>query len=126
MMTAPVDTPVITPTGETVAIEGSMDDHVTVRPVSTFPSASVNVAVAWVVCPGRMVVAARFTTTVWTGAIATLTETLADLPSDVAVSTATPVPRPVTFALSPDVDTAEITDELSTDHVMLLPVTTCP
>src|SRR5512143_530963 len=126
MTAAPVVTPVTTPTAETVAIDGSSDDHVTSRPVSTLPSASVTVAVAWVVCPGKMLVDARLTTTFCTGDMTTMTATLVDLPSDVAVSTAVPDPRPVTFAMSPAVDTAVNIDVLSTDHVMLRPLTTWP
>jgi hypothetical protein len=49
IVTDPTATPVTTPVTDTVANAVLLDDHVTVRPVSTMPLASLTVAVRLVV-----------------------------------------------------------------------------
>ncbi len=126
MTTAPVDTALTTPFGATLAIDGSSDDQVTVRPVSGLPRASVTVAVACVVCPGRILFDPRETVTPCTGATPTVSVMVNDLPSDVTVSVAEPGPRPVILALSAAWLTTVKTELLLEAQLMLRPVSMRP
>ena len=67
MLLVPDATAVTNPLASTVATAGVPLDHVIARPVSTFPFASRNVAVACVVCPAVIVDKPSCTDTVLTG-----------------------------------------------------------
>src|ERR1043166_7071586 len=51
MIAVPSATPVTSAVVPTVATAGALDVHVTPRPVSTLPRASVRVATSWTVAP---------------------------------------------------------------------------
>jgi hypothetical protein len=63
----PADIPVTRPVDEMVATPGALLPHVTERPVSTFPAASLVVAFNWTVDPVRRLVVAGATVTDATG-----------------------------------------------------------
>src|SRR5438034_87973 len=96
MLAEPAATAVTTPDVETVAMLGLSDDHETERPVSTLPLASRATAVACVVWPGERVVFEKFTVTVATGAVPTVSEPSPVCPSDVARMITAPGETPVT------------------------------
>ena len=96
----PGATPVTTPVeGETVAIFVALELHVTVRPVSTFPAASLIVAVYVVVWPTGTLAVDGVTVTVATGTSVTVTVAVPLFPSLVAVIVAVPAADPVTTPL---------------------------
>src|SRR5436309_12826864 len=76
----PAVTPVTSPVDETVAMAASLVVHVTVRPVSTFPAASVVVAVNCTVAPTSTVAVPGLTDTDATGAAVAVTGTAAAPP----------------------------------------------
>lgn len=79
-----------------VATLGELEAHVTGRPVSTFPAASLAVAVTADDCPGDMANADGESVTEATGTLVTVTTVLAETPSTVARMVAVPPPTPVT------------------------------
>jgi hypothetical protein len=83
----------------TVATEPSPVVHVTVRPVSALPLASVSSAVACVVCPTWTLEFASVTVTNETGTRRAVTMADPVCPSLVAVTLAAPTPTPVTRPL---------------------------
>jgi hypothetical protein len=117
--------PVTTPVSETVALCVSLDDHVIVRSVSTFPLASASIAVSVVVEPLATDVLDGVIVTVATGITAAATTVIADvplLPSLVAVIVAPPGDLPVT---TPLVETVATLGALVV-HVIARPVRTLP
>src|SRR6476469_1256406 len=65
----PADTAVTKPVDVTLASVGSLDDHVTTRPVRTLPLMSLVVAVNWCVKPAVNVADEGLTATVATGTV---------------------------------------------------------
>jgi hypothetical protein len=125
MLAVPAPTAVTTalfPLPLTVATAVLSDDHVTTRPVTLTPFASLVVAVAWVVAPRTMLEAASDTVTVATGG--TVIVTVADplCPSLLAMMPAVPVLTAVTTPAADTVATAVLSD----DQVMARPVSTVP
>ena len=102
MVTEPADTPVTRPEDETVATEGAELDQLTRRSESTAPVESFVVAVACVVPPTCMELAASETATDATGTALTTTVAFAATLSTVAVTFALPMP---TARMSPESDT---------------------
>jgi hypothetical protein len=121
----PPATPVTSPLEETVATTTLDVDHVTTRPVSTFPLASRSVACSCVVCPVPIVADDGLTATVATGAGGGAVTVIPDVPlrpSLVAVIVAEPTDTPLTNPLEDTV----ATPALEVDHVMVRPVNTFP
>src|SRR2546426_637089 len=101
----PAATPVTTPLPFTDARAGMLLAHVTVRPVSTLPLASLVVAINFTVCPTCTVAVAGDTVTEATGTGLTVMAAVPLWPSLVAVMmtgppTATPVTRPLPFTVA--------------------------
>src|SRR5207302_1079800 len=71
IVTAPAATPVTSPLADTVAIAGFELVHVSARPVSTFPAASLGVALSCVVPPTKTFAVAGLTVTDATGTLDT-------------------------------------------------------
>src|SRR5439155_20123421 len=92
-------TPDTRPRADPVASAAFELVHVTARPVSTFPTASLWVAVSCVVAPTNTVAVAGLTVTDATGTLDTVTAAVPLCPSLAAVivtdPTATPVTRPL-------------------------------
>ncbi len=121
----PAVTPVTSPVDETVAMAALLVVHVTVRPVSTFPAASVVVAVNCTVAPTFTVAVPGLTDTDVTGAAVAVTVIAAVplCPSLVAVIvTGPPAVTPVTSPVDETVATAA----LLVVHVTVRPVSTFP
>jgi hypothetical protein len=101
----PTATAVTKPFASTVAAAGLLDDHVTVRPVSTEPFPSLSVAASCCVgaTPKTSVAEAGFTVTVATGTGLTVTTGVAALGADslLAVMIAVPKPVAVTVTVAP-------------------------
>ena len=118
-------TAVTTPADDTVATLVFELLQVTIRPVSTTPSASRNTAVACVVAPSSMLLLASVTLTVAAGvggAAVTVIVALPVLPSLVAMMLAVPGFTAVTTPLDETVATLVL--ELL--HVTVLPVSVLP
>lgn len=96
IVVVPADTPVTTPVVEIVAIAVELELHVTERPVSVLPTASLVMAVN--VCVPATITFAEsgLTVTVATGTRTTFTEAVPVFPSHVAVIVAVPSPTPCT------------------------------
>jgi hypothetical protein len=122
IVTVPSFAPVTTPAAETLATALLLDAHVTTRPVSTFPPASVVVAASVTVCPAMTVDAGGATLTAATGGGVTVTLATAVLPSLVAVTVAVPDATAVT---TPDDDTVATLVALEV-QVTTRPVSTLP
>src|SRR5512142_2577873 len=122
MDTVPAPTAVTTPTLETVAIAVFELVHVTVRPVITFPDASVAVAVACVVLPARMLDVPSTTLTFATVDVDTVCVIDAETPSTVAVILDVPMLTPV---ITPALDTVATPGALL-DQVTVRPVIKFP
>ena len=99
MVVAPVDTPVTSPVLSTVAILSFDDDHVTVRPVSLFPTASSGSAIRCTVSPTLIAALDGVTRTDETPCGMTVIVEKPETPEALAamrtVPTATPVTTPV-------------------------------
>src|SRR5215469_12888374 len=102
IVAVPAATAVTSPVAETVATDDAFVLHVTVRPVSVLPFASVNVVVSVVVPPTVSVALPGLTATVATGARVTVTVAEPDAAPLVAVIVAVPGATPVT---TPDAET---------------------
>jgi hypothetical protein len=113
----PAATAVTNPVDETLARVGSLDDHVTTRPVSALPLRSWGVAVNWCVKPTVSVADEGLTATVATGTV-TVIEAVPVLVSLVAVIVVLPPPIAVTRPLASTV----ATDRLLEVHVTVRPV----
>jgi hypothetical protein len=122
MLALPTLTAVTSPELLTVATAVFELVHVIVRPVSTFPLASFNTAVACVVCPTTRLLEPNETVTVATGASITVTLAWPVTPSLVATMFALPAPIAVTYPEDETVATAEF--ELV--QVTVRPVRTLP
>jgi hypothetical protein len=94
----PAATAVTRPPASAVATVGLLEVHVTVRPVSTLPFASMSVAVSCCVgvIPSTRLAEEGVTVTVLTGASVTVIEDVAVFVSLVAVIVVAPVPTAVT------------------------------
>jgi hypothetical protein len=121
IVAVPTATPVTTP-ALMVAIAGSLELHVTSRPVNTFPCASFTVAVNVAVFDVRMLADAGATVTLATAAGVTVTAAVPLLPSLVAVIVALPTATAVT---SPVVDTVAAAGLLD-PQLTVRPVNTPP
>src|SRR6059036_54795 len=108
IVAAPTATPVTSPVPDTVAIAGFELAHVITRPLSTFPAASLGVALSWVVPPTNTFAAAGLTTTEATGTLDTVTAAVPLCPSLVAVIVAAPTAALVTRPLAETVATAPL------------------
>ena len=108
MLAVPVATAVTTPLPLTVATAGSELDHVTVRPVSKFPFASLSVVLAWVLWPIVRLPTATDTVTDATGdaVVVTVSEVCALTPSLVAAMLVVPVANVVARPVEAMVATA--------------------
>src|SRR2546426_7306312 len=95
IVTAPAATPITRPLADTVAIAVFELVHVTARPASTFPAASLGVALSCVVAPTNTVAVAGLTVTDATGTLDTVTAAVPLCPSLVAVIVAAPTATPV-------------------------------
>jgi hypothetical protein len=115
--------PVTTPPELTLATSGLLDDHATMRFVTTVPLTSVTVTVNGVVAPVMMVAVGGDTVTLPTGAMVTVTDAVPDFPSLVAVIvTGPPGETPVTTPAGDTVATVVLFDA----HVTTRSVTTVP
>src|SRR5207245_11571859 len=99
MVADPAATPVTSPLPLTVATPVLLLAHVTTRPVSVAPLASLGVAVSCAVCPAGMLAVAGVTATDATGTTLTVSAAVPLLPSLVAVMVAEPAATPVTSPL---------------------------
>src|SRR5437588_622316 len=106
IVTAPPTTPVTSPPADTVATVGALDAHVTERPVSTLPAASLVVAASCTRVPTSTVAVTGVIATAATGTGATVTAAVPLWPSLVAVIVAAPTATPVTRPLVETVATA--------------------
>src|SRR5439155_531641 len=122
IVTAPTAPPVTSPLADTVAIAGFKLAQVITRPLSTFPAASLRVAVSCTVPPTYMFGAAGLTVTDATGTVATVTAAVPLFPSLVAVIVAAPAATPVT---SPLADTVAIA-AFELVHATTRPLSTFP
>jgi hypothetical protein len=95
----PAATPVTSPLPFTVAAAVLLLAHVTTRPLSAFPLASLGVAVSWTVRPTCTLAVAGLTVTDATGTVVTVTAAVPLCPSLVAVIVAEPAATPVTSPL---------------------------
>src|SRR5438046_3033168 len=96
MVAPPAAWPVTSPLPLTVAIDVLLLTHVTTRPVSVLPAASLVTAESCWMPPAVMVAAVGVTATEATGAIVTVTVAVALFPSLMAVMVAEPAATPVT------------------------------
>jgi hypothetical protein len=121
----PGETPVTTPLLETVATAVLLDDHVTARPVRTFPFASLTVALSDAVCSTFTLVTGGDTVTDAAGTALTVTNAVSALPSLVAMTSEVPGETAVTTLDAPGVDTVA-TAGVPDVHVTTRPVSTNP
>jgi hypothetical protein len=122
IVTVPGETPVTTPTDDTVATVLLLDVHVTARSVTTVPIWSFTVAVSVVVCPVMTLAVAGVTVTLATGSAITVTVDVPLFPSLVAVMVAVPPDAPVTTPVLETVATAALLEL----HETTRSVTTVP
>src|SRR5882724_4031792 len=119
----PAATPVTSPLLLTVAADVLLLCHVTVRPTSGLPFASLGVAVSWTLLPADTVADAGVTATEATGMCTTVTADVPLCPSLVAVIVAdpasTPVTSPVPFTLAAEV---LLLDQVIERPVRMLPL----
>jgi hypothetical protein len=100
-------TPVTTPFASTVAIAGSLDVHVTIRPVSTLLKSSFSVAVSVLDCPAPSVTAVGSIVIVRTCAVPAVTSSVSAqlaLPPScgrLAITFTAPAARATTFTHPP-------------------------
>src|SRR2546428_194076 len=99
MVAAPAALPVTSPLALTVAMAPLLVAHVTTRPVSTLPAASLGVAVNCTACPTVRLAAAGLTATDATGTTLTVIAAVPLWPSLVAVIVAVPAAAPLTSPL---------------------------
>src|SRR2546428_11020283 len=119
----PAATPVASPVKFTVAAAGLLVAQVPVRPVSTFPAASLVVAVSCTVTPTGTVAGATVSDATGTGGgTVTVTAAVPFFPSAVAMIVAEPTATPVTNPVADTVATAG----LLLAHVTARPVSTLP
>src|SRR6266581_1060814 len=108
IVAAPTATPITSPLADTVAAAVFELAHATTRPASTFPAASLVIALSCVVPPTKTFAAAGLTTTEATGTLDTVTAAVPLCPSLVAVIVAAPTAAPVTRPLAETVATAPL------------------
>jgi hypothetical protein len=124
MVATPGETAMISPLAETVATPGASVLQSTVRLVSARPLESTSVAVAWVVCPEMIELAARERVMVATGACVTVSCALPLFPSVTAVAVMVVVPTAIAVT-TPCVSTVAMPVLLEL-HVTARPVRTPP
>jgi hypothetical protein len=122
IVAVPAATPVTRPVELTVATVGSLEPHVTTRPVSTPPIESFVVAASCVVAVTRMPALGGDTATVLTGTSETVIVLVPLFVSLVAVIVAVPGATAVTKPVDDTVATAVLFDP----HVTTRSVTTVP
>ena len=122
IVTEPTVTPVTKPVPLTVATARLLLAHVTARPVSVLPAASLVTAESCLVPPMPMLAEAGLTVTEATGTIMTVMAAVPLLLSLVAVMVAEPAATPLTRPLL----LTEATDELLLAHVTMRPVSVLP
>ncbi len=122
IVAVPSATPVTSPFTFTVAIVGSLEPQVTVRPVSTPPTESFVVAVNWAVAVMRTLAVGGATTTVLTGTSDTVIVLVPLFVSLVAVIVAVPGATAVTTPAADTVATAVLFEP----HVTTRSVTVVP
>src|SRR5256885_11061732 len=105
-MTVPTATPVTTPLADTVASAAFDLVQLITRPLSTFPAASLGVAVSCTVAPTNTFAVAGLTVTDATGTVDTVTAAVPLCPSLVAVIVTDPTATPVTTPLADTVASA--------------------
>jgi len=118
----PAATPVTSPLAETVAMADALLAHVTTRPASGLPLASLGVAVSCTVCPTWTLAVAGVTATEATGTFVTVIAAVPFWPSLLAVIVAVPGAPPVTSPLPLTGATAA----LLVAHVTVRPVSDPP
>src|SRR6266581_3376693 len=106
IVAAPTATPVTSPVADTVAMAGFALAHAITRPVSTFPVASLVIALSCVVAPTNTFAVAGLTPRDATGTLDTVTAAVPLCPSLVALIVAAPTAKPVTSPLADTVATA--------------------
>ena len=121
MDAVPRFTPVTTPVGDTVATPVVPELHVIVRPVSTLPFASLNVAERVVVAPTPTLADVGATVTVETGSGTTVTVAVPLFPSLVAVIVAVPADTPVTTPFKTVATPVALELQVTTRPVSVLP-----
>jgi hypothetical protein len=117
------NTAVARPDAETVAVAVLPDVHVTVRPVSTFPSASFSVALNCKVDPLGTFTEVGVTVTVATGASVTVTTDVPDCDSLVAVMVDVPGRSPDTTPLEETLATRVLLELHVTGRLTTVPLT---
>src|SRR3989441_6619961 len=122
IVAAPAATPLTRPLALTVATEAFEVVHVTVRPVSVLPFASLGIALSGPVWPTGTDAVAGLTVTDATGTVATVIAAVPLFPSLVAVSVAAPTATPVACPAPFTVATAG----LLLDHVTVRPPSGLP
>src|SRR2546426_1131944 len=105
IVAVPATVPVTSPLALTVATEVLLLAHVTVRPDSGFPVASLGVATSCTVCPTWIAAVAGLTLTEATATLETVMLAVPLCPSLVAVIVADPIVTPVTSPLPSTVAT---------------------
>lgn len=108
---SPAASPVTVPDEDTLASAGVLLDHVTGRPLSTWPLTFLAIAMSCVVWPIVTVAVDGVISTAATGSGATFTVAVPVAPSLVAVTVADPVDRPVTTPCDDTVATWTLLDE---------------
>ena len=122
IVAVPGDTPVMRPADDTVAIALLLEPHVTTRPVTTAPVASLTVTVGVVVCPTTMLIFVGANVTVPTGTGVTVTTDEPVFPSLVAVMVAVPTATALTEPVEDTVAVAELLElQLTTRSVTTVP-----
>src|SRR2546427_517574 len=122
MNALPAAWPVTSPLPLTVAIDVLLLTHVTMRPLSKLPAASLVTAESCWVLPTAMIADVGVTATEATGTSVTVTAEVALFPSLVAVMVAEPAATPVTSPLEETVAVAGALDA----HVIVRPDSTVP
>jgi hypothetical protein len=100
IVATPADTPLTSPLPSTEATAEFVVPHVTVRPTSGLPLASLGVAASWSVCPTATLADAGLTVTDATGGTVTVIAAAPLCPSLVAVIVAMPGSTPLTSPLA--------------------------
>src|SRR2546425_8077706 len=125
IVAVPPATPVASPLPLTVAAAVLLLAHVTVRPVSVFPAASLVTAASCAVPPTERVADAGLTVTDATGTFVTVTTAVPLIVSLVAVIVAVPAATPVASPLPLTVAAAVLRSEEHTSELQSLAYLVC-
>jgi len=123
IVVVPTNIAVAKPDDETVAVAVLPEVHATVRPVSTFPSASFSVAVNCCVEPLATFADAGATVMLATGASVTVTTDVPDFDSLVAVMVDVPGSSPVTTPAEETLATSGLLELHVTGRLTTVPLT---